>query len=317
MYKQIILIITFFCASAFTNAQSYRSAETIAYINRYHKTAIREMYKYNIPASITLAQGILESGSGRSDLATEANNHFGIKCTNDYKGKKFFKDDDKKNDCFRVYAHADESFRDHSLFLTTRSHYSSLFSLKLTDYKGWAKGLKKAGYATNPKYPSLLIEVIEQNRLYDYDKNPEQYLARSEADTYTLDGNSTNNIIPPAIIEDKETLPVVKNGHINGVKCYKVKAGDTFYKIAKQNNTTVEKIQEFNDFETNYILKVGEYIFLAKKKKKNKEAAPYIVKQGDTLLSISQKHGVRKKNLMKLNKVNDYNLAVGMSLKFR
>ena len=152
--------------------------ETIAYIDKYYKIAIREMYEYKIPASITLAQGILESGSGRSDLATIANNHFGIKCTSDYVGDTFLKDDDKKDDCFRVYLDAESSYRDHSLFLVNRSRYSFLFTYWIRDYKAWAIGLKKAGYATNPNYPQLLIDVIEQYELYEYDRHPERYVLK-------------------------------------------------------------------------------------------------------------------------------------------
>lgn len=141
-----------------------KSNSTQDYINTYTKIAIEQEKQYGIPACITLAQGILESGSGRSRLATEANNHFGIKCHNDWKGKKIYKDDDKKNECFRVYDNAEQSYIDHSLFLVGKKRYAELFQLKITDYKGWAKGLKKAGYATNPKYPQLLIDIIE---LYD------------------------------------------------------------------------------------------------------------------------------------------------------
>ena len=141
-----------------------KSNSTQDYINTYTKIAIEQEKQYGIPACITLAQGILESGSGRSRLATEANNHFGIKCHNDWKGKKIYKDDDKKNECFRVYDNAEQSYIDHSLFLVGKKRYAELFQLKITDYKGWAKGLKQAGYATNPKYPQLLIDIIE---LYD------------------------------------------------------------------------------------------------------------------------------------------------------
>ena len=141
-----------------------KSNSTQDYINTYTKIAIEQEKQYGIPACITLAQGILESGSGRSRLATEANNHFGIKCHNDWKGKKIYKDDDKKNECFRVYDNAEQSYIDHSLFLVGKKRYADLFKLKITDYKGWAKGLKQAGYATNPKYPQLLIDIIE---LYD------------------------------------------------------------------------------------------------------------------------------------------------------
>ena len=142
---------------------------TEAYIQKYKYIAIKEMFDYKIPASITLAQGILESGSGNSRLAREANNHFGIKCHNDWMGAKIYKDDDKKNECFRVYTSAEQSFRDHSLFLTTKNRYAFLFDYKTTNYKSWAKGLKKAGYATNPKYPKLLIGIIEDHNLNQYD----------------------------------------------------------------------------------------------------------------------------------------------------
>ena len=139
------------------------------YILNYKDVAIDKMRVYGIPASITLAQGILESGSGNSELARKANNHFGIKCHKDWKGKTFHMDDDAKNECFRKYKSPDESYRDHSLFLTTRDRYADLFELDITDYRGWARGLKKAGYATNPKYPQLLIKIIEENRLYEFD----------------------------------------------------------------------------------------------------------------------------------------------------
>jgi hypothetical protein len=141
-----------------------KSNSTQDYINNYAKIAIEQEKQYGIPACITLAQGILESGSGRSRLATEANNHFGIKCHNDWKGKTIYKDDDKQNECFRVYDNAELSFIDHSLFLVGKKRYADLFKLEITDYKSWAKGLKQAGYATNPKYPQLLIDIIE---LYD------------------------------------------------------------------------------------------------------------------------------------------------------
>jgi flagellum-specific peptidoglycan hydrolase FlgJ len=142
----------------------YKSRTTLAYIDEFKGVAIEEMNGYGIPASITLAQGIIESGSGNSSLARFANNHFGIKCTSDWKGKGYFKDDDKANDCFRVYKDARESFKDHSEFLK-RKRYSFLFELDKNDYKSWAKGLKQAGYATNPKYPDILINIIQNLKL--------------------------------------------------------------------------------------------------------------------------------------------------------
>ena len=142
---------------------------TEVYIQNWKKECVEQMEKHGIPASITMAQGILESASGTSDLATKANNHFGIKCHNEWTGDKFFKDDDKKDECFRVYKNAQASFEDHSIFLK-KTRYATLFDLAITDYKGWANGLKQCGYATNPKYPQLLIELIERYRLYELDE---------------------------------------------------------------------------------------------------------------------------------------------------
>ncbi|MBR0502545.1 MAG: glucosaminidase domain-containing protein [Paludibacteraceae bacterium] len=291
--------------------QSYKSAETTAYIQKYHKTAIREMYKYKIPASITLAQGILESASGRSDLAIKANNHFGIKCSGNYNGKTYHKNDDKRHECFRVYSHADESFRDHSIFLT-KDRYAALFKLKTTDYKGWAKGLKNAGYATNPKYPSLLIEIIEQNQLYEYDKNPDKYLSEKESENYSINGNETP---APKNDSNQNSTPVVKHGKINGVKCVQIKAGDTFYKLSKELGMSVEELQAINDFPANYNLKVGEYIFIQPKQKKNKSVDHHIVRQGDTWLSISQQYGIQKEKLKKMNKAKGESIQVGKKVR--
>lgn len=178
----MLLTVLVVCPLELLGQAAGTASETYAYIDRFCKTAIREMYQYRIPASITLAQGILESGSGRSDLATIANNHFGIKCTSDYKGDTFLKDDDKKDDCFRVYMDAESSYRDHSLFLVNRSRYSFLFNYWIRDYKAWAIGLKRAGYATNPNYPQLLIDVIEKYELYEYDRHPEKYVMKKEDD---------------------------------------------------------------------------------------------------------------------------------------
>jgi len=147
--------------------------KTEQYIVKYNGIAVKEMNRYGIPASITLAQGILESGSGESRLATQGNNHFGIKCHDNWNGKTIIEDDDEKGECFRKYPKAADSYRDHSLFLTEKGRYSFLFDYKKKDYKKWAKGLKKAGYATNPKYPSLLIDLIEKYGLSRFDKGKE------------------------------------------------------------------------------------------------------------------------------------------------
>ena len=310
MSKNIIYLGVFWALFPFfygeLRAQSYRSEETIAYIDAYYVIAVQEMLDYKIPASITLAQGILESGSGRSELAKNANNHFGIKCTSDYSGDRYLKDDNIKDDCFRVYLHAEESYRDHSIFLTTRKHYSGLFELDITDYKGWAKGLKEAGYATNPQYPELLIAVIEQNRLYEYDVDPEKYLKKEEQDSDKL-------VIPfKREVAEQESVLVEKN-RINGVNCVLVKPGDTFYGLSRKYEISIENLKKYNDFPNDYVLKAGEYIFLQKKKRRYEDQKYHEVRKGETLLPISQKYGVRKRSLMRKNGLKD-DVSEGMQL---
>ncbi|WP_147678427.1 glucosaminidase domain-containing protein [Algibacter pacificus] len=202
-----------------------KRSSTETYIITYADVAIAEMQRYNIPASITLAQGILESGSGNGRLATEANNHFGIKC-HEWDGDRIYHDDDAAQECFRKYDDVRNSFRDHSLFLTERSRYSKLFKLKKTDYKGWAKGLKAAGYATDPKYPSKLISLIERYDLHDYDKSSGKSRARVTRDI-------TQKVI-----------------HV-------VVPGDTLYSISKKNNITVDRLKKLNNLEDNTI-KIGQ-----------------------------------------------------------
>jgi len=174
----ILFIISVFTLSA--------QNKTERYIQQYTKIAVEEMNRYNIPASITLAQGILESGNGESRLAVDGKNHFGIKCHNNWNGKTIIEDDDEKGECFRKYSKVAESYRDHSLFLTERGRYSFLFEYRKTDYKKWAKGLKKAGYATNPKYPKLLIDLIERYSLYNYDKDEQSVKKLYFAKSYSL-----------------------------------------------------------------------------------------------------------------------------------
>ncbi len=179
---KINLIIFFSLFLVIVEAQN----KTDKYITKYSSIAVQEMNKYNIPASITLAQGILESGAGESRLAKEGNNHFGIKCHSNWKGKTIIEDDDKKGECFRKYHDVTDSYRDHSLFLVEKGRYSFLFKYKKSQYKKWAKGLKKAGYATNPEYAKLLINIIEKNKLYRFDNNNFETKKLYFAHTYGL-----------------------------------------------------------------------------------------------------------------------------------
>lgn len=201
------------------------------YISAYSDIAKEEMLQYGIPASIKLAQGILESGAGAGDLTVRANNHFGIKCHKGWQGESVYHDDDELGECFRKYTHPKYSFRDHSLFLSTRSRYSDLFKLRKDDYKGWARGLRKAGYATDPRYPEKLISIIERYSLYEYDQ---QVL-----------GNRVQTSKP----DDTK------------ISTYSVQAGDTLYSISRRFNLTVDTLKKYNGLESNEI-SIGQILYL-------------------------------------------------------
>ncbi|MGY3054540.1 LysM repeat protein [Pedobacter sp. UYEF25] len=238
------------------NNNNYQRFTTLSYIDQFKGVAIEEMNAAGIPASITLAQGILESGSGNSDLAKYANNHFGIKCTSDWRGKSYYRDDDEKNDCFRVYKDARESFRDHSEFLK-RKRYSFLFQLDKNDYRSWAQGLKTAGYATNPKYPDMLIGVIDKYQLFQYDQSETetQKLAREDKVFTEINAN-----IPQ---ENKKFTPVenppLSTGTISSDGTYTILKGDTLYNISKRFKLTVEELKNLNNMTDNAI-RLGQVI---------------------------------------------------------
>lgn len=202
-----------------------------AYIESYRDIAQEEMLQYGIPASITLAQGILESGAGRGELTKKAQNHFGIKCHREWTGERVYHDDDEAQECFRKYKDPKYSFRDHSLFLTTRSRYQNLFNLRKDDYKGWAKGLKKAGYATDPKYPDKLINIVERYKLDDYDK---AVLGKNVADKKPTDSK---------------------------ISTYTVAKGDTLYNLSRRFNITVDTLKEYNGLSSNTI-SIGQILYL-------------------------------------------------------
>ena len=247
------------------------------YINKYQKSAINQMKKYKIPASITLAQGILESNNGNSRLATKANNHFGIKCHSSWNGKKIYADDDKKNECFRSYKNVASSFEDHSLFLTKYDRYKFLFDYKLTDYKSWAKGLKKAGYATNKKYADILIKIIEENKLYKFDnfkKSNSNYSNKKRRNIYL---------------------------HSNRIKYVKAKNDESLLDISNELDIRLWQLYRYNDIDKDYVLTEKEILFIQPKRNKSRTYT-HIVKEGETLRTISQNYGVKIKKLKKRNK---------------
>lgn len=281
-----------------------QNARYLQYIAQYRDIAVEQMLRWKVPASITLAQGLLESAAGQSTLATRANNHFGIKC-HGWTGATIYRDDDAKNECFRAYKSAYESFEDHSKFLATGQRYRSLFSLKLTDYKGWAKGLKEAGYATNPRYAQSLIDVIENYNLSQYDraKSYDKFMVE-----HAHDASANGQPLHPIYIFNKNYYLYAKQG-------------DTFKSIAKEIDISYRKLARYNERDKNDRLEPGEIIWLKKKQTKAPKEfkrVPHTVVAGESMYTIAQKYGIRLESLYKLNKLSpDYVLRVGDQLRVR
>jgi len=270
--KKLLLILLVF-SSILTEAQSQKRLD---YIDNYKALAIDEMKAYGIPASIKMAQAILESADGQSKLARESNNHFGIKCHLDWTGAKVYHDDDEKGECFRKYKKVSDSYRDHSLFLKERVRYAKLFTLQPTDYKAWAKGLKEAGYATNPKYPDLLIKIIEDYELHKLDFQ-----------------------------DNENTLQVTQRAylyHPNRIKYIIAEEGDSFESIAKDFNTTVGRLLKYNEVNHTHVLAPGDYVFLQPKRRKAK-VKTHTLEKGEELYEISQRYGIKLKSLYEKNKL--------------
>ena len=249
------------------------------YIDTYSDIAIREMVDYGIPASITLAQGILESGVGKSRLAVEANNHFGIKCHNDWTGETITHDDDSRRECFRKYDNAEESFIDHSQFLKSKARYSFLFELDRRDYKGWAKGLKQAGYATDKNYADRLVTLIEDLELYRFDDMAPSTEPAPKAE--------------PIRIEEKNLKFVI------------VQKGESYFTIAKKYRIPFNLIYSYNDVEkTARQPKPGDKVYLHPKNTSCKGCPPHTVKEGESMFSISQEYGIKIHSLYDLNSMS-------------
>lgn len=272
---------------AVTTMAQKRNSAYEDYINRYKDVAVEQMMRHRIPASITLAQGLLESGAGKSELAVYSNNHFGIKCHNEWTGRRFYKDDDMKDDCFRVYNNARESYEDHSKFLK-RPRYSSLFNLKITDYKGWARGLKACGYATNPQYADKLIGLIELYGLYEYDyaKKFDKFMAEHAG------AHTTGSMVQHRIYYRNKNYYIIANG------------GETFRSLSKEVGVSYRKLAKYNERDKNDVLSKGDIVYMEKKRSKAErmyKGQPHVVKANESLYDIAQLYGIRLKYLYKKN----------------
>lgn len=305
-FRYIVLFLVACLYSAGSDAQAMLKPDYLLYIDQYKDLAIEQMERYRIPASITLAQGLFESQAGRSRLATIGNNHFGIKC-HGWRGRSINADDDALGECFRAYDSAKQSYEDHSRFLRNNTRYSSLFQLRETDYKGWARGLKACGYATNPRYADNLINIIQLYHLdrFDHAKGYDHFMA----DRY-----------------DAHNHDYAPTGFHPITKCNKnyyivARAGDSFKSLSKETGISRRKLAKYNDRDKDDVLHAGDIIYLEKKQKKASKVfkgKPHIVKAGESMYSIAQMYGIRLKNLYKMNHMSpDDSIMVGQQLRVR
>ncbi|MFZ4723816.1 MAG: glucosaminidase domain-containing protein [Paludibacter sp.] len=306
----IIYILLSICTLTFAQL---KNQAYLSYINQYYKLAQKQQKEFSIPASITLAQGLLESGAGQSSFSKASNNHFGIKC-NDWKGDKVYKDDDAIGECFRKYDHVLDSYEDHSLFLKNRSRYAFLFDLKPTDYEGWAFGLKKAGYATDPVYAFKLISIIENYNLHQFDLG--KYISEISINNEPKSTTKKANIGSIGTIESKISHEVME---VNKTRFVTSLEADTYEMIADEFNLSEDKIREFNEVGTTAELLPGTRVYISKKKvKAPKECLTHKVLDGETMYSISQDYGIKVVELYKLNNMSfEQGAQFGRVLKLR
>ena len=317
MKIRTFIIYLFLCltASVALHADEQKSPQE-KYIERFASLAVEEMYRSGVPASITLAQGLLESRYGLSDLAAKGNNHFGIKCHNNWEGGRMYHDDDAKGECFRKYDSPEQSYRDHSDFLRYRDRYKFLFDYDVTDYKAWAHGLKKAGYATDPAYPSKLIRLIEEYKLHEYDLKPDKKSdrksrkkAKDKADEQVTDVLPEPPLqieAPKRMAEDQRHVfrfNVAREVYVrNGVPYVLSVEGDTYEGLAASNNLFLREILKFNDLSGAERLLPGTVVYLQPKKKQGvKGLEKHVVEEGDSMRDIAQRYGIRLARLYKIN----------------
>ena len=310
--KKLIFVVTVTILSSNLFAQKITPDE---YINAYKDIAIAEMKRSGIPASVTLAQGILETECGNSELVKKSNNHFGIKCKSTWKGESVTHTADAPNECFRKYNNPVDSYKDHSDYLKTSPRYEALFKLEPSDYKGWAYGLKKAGYATNPKYPQIVISNIEKYNLQQYDN-----LTTEEADNIAIAKitQQEKQIVNEVVVDFTSLENSIKlKNKINGLKALIAPKGASLLVIASKANIDLSKLLEYNDLSTDGLLKDEQVIYLEKKPKQGNRDF-YIVLQKETLYDISQINAIQLKYLSRFNNMNEnQTVPKGTKIKLR
>lgn len=304
----IISIIILMLVTLFANSQTKLSRRE--YIDMYKNLAIREMHQFGIPASITLAQACLESENGNGLLARKSNNHFGIKCKSNWVGERVFHNDDELGECFRKYQYVEESYIDHSLFLNQNSRYSGLFKLQATDYRGWAHGLKQAGYATDPKYPEKLIKLIEDENLQEFDRV-------KPGDMPSVSNEGTTNNKPFSVEAAKEkiskgfgqySIDPYNSREIweyNGLKAVKAIGGDTYESIARELDMKEWEIRTYNDLSRKAPdPKPGTVLYVERKRYVAQKGNDlYRAQAGETMYVIAQKYGIRLSSLYRKNRM--------------
>lgn len=308
----IAITIGFFSCKAYRPAVSNSSSGMTAqdYIYTYKDLAMNEMKRTGIPASITLAQGMIESDFGRSRLAVEANNHFGIKCHDDWAGPTIRHHDDKRNECFRKYKRPEESYYDHSDFLKSGSRYTFLFDLDVTDYKGWARGLKKAGYATNPDYANMLIRNIEDNNLMALDRGTIAYKQDRETlskDDKIVKSPESDNTKTPVGVNNGSGAVAARVSRImenNRIQYIIVKEGETRERIEKEFQLLKWELAKYNDLDEDFVPVPGQLLYLQPKREKADPGKEfYTVAEGDTMYLVAQKFGIKIKSLYEMNRL--------------
>lgn len=342
--KYFIALLLIINSITLFSQSKQKNKDVLDYIDQYKDAAMTEMVKYKIPASITLAQGILESGSGKSKLARQGNNHFGIKCHSDWTGKSMRMDDDAPNECFRVYKDAAESYRDHSKFLKNSQRYASLFELKITDYKGWAKGLKKAGYATLPTYANVLISYIETYDLTQYDQmvvkgkfKPKKKKTEAKPAEETKPAKESKPEKPktdkPAkknakgcevpVLADCPVVEMTADHHYIrenfGVKFIITKSGDNVKSLAKMLKMSKHQLVKYNDISADATFSDGEVLYIGPKRRR--AAAGYnkhVIQSGETMRQVSRLYAVKLQRLYTMNGLDENSvLQIGQEIKLR